>query len=221
MGFYPSPKDLSDDPPVEEVLKVMAVERKERFARANMKGLEFARTLPGAGPYGFFDPFGLTPEDQEEVLLYREAELVHGRVAMMAAVGFLVQENFHPIFAGEAYGGPVIRQLDEVLSTENGQLGGSILLMAIFFSEIWRARVGWKEPPKEANVYPPPKYRQLRPGYSPGDLKFDPLSVSAKLDEVAARAMQNKELNNGRLAMIGVAGMTGQELVNNSPIFAF
>ena len=219
MGFGPSPKELSNDPPIKEVLKITQAEQRERFARANMKGMAFARTLPGAGPWGFFDPLGLTPEDQDEVLLYREAEIVHGRVAMMAAVGFLVQESFHPIF-GYA-DGPVVRQLDEVLSTENGQLGGSILLMAIFFSEIARARAGWMEPPKDPTVYPPPKYRQLRPGYTPGDLNFDPLSYSTKLDEVATTAMRNKELNNGRLAMIGVAGMTGQELVTNTPIFAF
>ena len=93
--------------------------------------------------------------------------------------------------------------------------------MAIFLSEIARARIGWEEPPSDPTVYPPPKYRALRPGYSPGDLNFDPLSMSSNLDQVATTAMQNKELNNGRLAMIGVAGMTGQELVTNTPIFAF
>ena len=42
-------------------------------------------------PFGFFDPMGLTPETNEELQLYREAELAHGRVAMVAALGFLVQ----------------------------------------------------------------------------------------------------------------------------------
>ena len=31
--------------------------------------------------------------------------------------------------------------------------------------------------------------------------------------------MQNKELNNGRLAMIAVAGMTAQELVTGDKLF--
>ena len=30
-------------------------------------------------PFGFFDPLGLAPETQEEFMLYREAELTHGR----------------------------------------------------------------------------------------------------------------------------------------------
>lgn len=33
-------------------------------------------------------------------------------------------------------------------------------------------------------------------------------------------AMQNKELNNGRLAMIGFAGMAAQEAVTGLPILA-
>merc|ERR1712100_842730 len=111
---------------------------------------------------------GLTNDlAKEEVLLFREAELAHGRVAMMAALGYLVQESFHPIFSEEAgVSGPVIRQLDQVLSFENGQLGGSILLLAIFFSEIFRARTGWVEPEVEM--------RSLREGYAPGALGFDP-----------------------------------------------
>ena len=38
-------------------------------------------------------------------------------------------------------------------------------------------------------------------------------------DAAGLVAMQNKEINNGRLAMIGVAGMVGQELVTQHGIF--
>ena len=139
--------------------------------------------------------------------MFREAELAHGRVAMMAALGFFVQENFHPIF-GYAEG-PVIRQLDQVLSTEPGMLGGSVLLMAIFFSEITRARVGWVEPEFEV--------RTLREGYEPGDLGFDPMGLKPT-NAPDFLAMQNKELNNGRLAMLAVAGMTAQELATGAEL---
>ena len=49
---------------------------------------------------------------------WREAEVQHGRVAMLAAVGMLVTEEpieYHPLF--EAFNkdiGPAIRHLDEV-----------------------------------------------------------------------------------------------------------
>jgi len=170
---------------------------------------EFAKTLPGVGPFGFFDPLDLLDgRTEEEIMLFREAELAHGRVAMMAAVGFLVQEAFHPIFPD--VNGPAARQLDLVLSTENGQAAGSVLLLAIFFSEIYRARTGWEDPDVA--------YRSLVKGYMPGDLGFDPLNMKPT-GEKEFRAMQDKELNNGRLAMIAVAGMCAQEVATNVPIF--
>ena len=131
---------------------------------------------------------------------------------MMAALGFLVQEKFHPIFDDTAIGADtiVIRHLDKVLQFETGQAFSSCLLFAIFLSEFTRARIGWEEPDTAM--------RTLRVGYSPGDLEFDPLGVMPK-EPAAFKAMQDKELNNGRLAMIAVAGMTVQELVTGGKLF--
>jgi light-harvesting complex I chlorophyll a/b binding protein 4 len=172
-------------------------------------GPEVAKTMAGVtGPFGFFDPLGLTPETNEELRLFREAELAHSRVAMVGALGFLVQEKFHPIFP--EFGGPSIRQLDQVLTTENGELLGSCLLLAVWFSEFARARIGWVEPEEEM--------RTLRENYAPGDLGFDPLNLKPK-EPAALLAMQNKELNNGRLAMIACAGIVVQELVTGESIF--
>ena len=176
-------------------------------------GRAFAEKMPGVtAPFGLFDPAGCVDEASgEEIMLYREAELAHGRVAMMAAAGFVIQENFHPIFSYPAMDAlPVIRQLDEVLKSEMGQLAGVTLLMAIWFSEFYRARTGWVEPDVAM--------RTLRDGYLPGDLGFDPMGLKPT-DEAGFLAMQNKELNNGRLAMLAVAGMTAQELVTGAKLF--
>ena len=54
----------------------------------------------------------------------------------------------------------------------------------------------------------------LAEGYEPGDLGFDPLKMKSE-------EMQEKELNNGRLAMIAAAGFVGQELATGAPVFAF
>ena len=180
-------------------------------------------SFPPQGPFGVFDPLGFAPESPDKLRLFREAELTHGRVAMVAALGFLVQEGFHPMFE---VNGPVIRQLDEVLKFSNGMLGGSCLLMAIMFAEINRARIGWVEPEVklpiltqevQGNIIGGGKWT-LREGYLPGDVGFDPLGMKPK-DEAGLLAMQDKELNNGRLAMIAVAGMTAQELVTGTTLF--
>ena len=45
-------------------------------------------------PTGFFDPLGFAGKaDEATVKRYREAELTHGRVAMLATVGFLAGEK--------------------------------------------------------------------------------------------------------------------------------
>jgi hypothetical protein len=55
-------------------------------------------------------------------------------------------------------------------------------------------------------------FQQLKDNYYPGDVGFDPLSLKpTDADEFAT--MQTKELQNGRLAMLGAAGMIAQELV--------
>merc|ERR1711966_68102 len=62
----------------------------------------FAKTLPGVtDPLGFFDPLGFCSEASEgKVRFYREVEVKHCRVAMLASLGFLVGENFHPLWGG-------------------------------------------------------------------------------------------------------------------------
>jgi hypothetical protein len=70
---------------------------------APFDGLTYAKTLPGiTAPLGFFDPLGFCSGDVTEgkIKFYREVELKHGRVSMLAALGFLVGENFHPLFGG-------------------------------------------------------------------------------------------------------------------------
>merc|ERR1712227_647626 len=52
-------------------------------------------------PLGFWDPLGFSTDcDTGKLLFYREVELKHGRVGMLASLGFLVGEQFHPLFGG-------------------------------------------------------------------------------------------------------------------------
>ena len=154
------------------------------------------------------DPLGLIDDlTQADVLRFREAELAHGRVSMVAALGFLVQENFHPIFPD--IGGPAARQLDAVLKTENGEGIMATLLFGVMLTEIARARIGWM-PPSEG-------MQTLREDYTPGDLGFDPLGMGPKTD-AEMLSMKNKELNNGRLAMIAMAGICAEEVMTGTEL---
>ena len=164
--------------------------------------------LPGiSGPLGFFDPLGFSKDaDLNTVKRYREAEVLHGRVAMMATVGYLIGESTPTI----AYG------MDTHHTIANNQIPEiSLALMFPFFlainiTEAARAAIGWVEP----GLGP---LFSLRENYYPGDIKFDPLGFKPK-DREGYAIMQTKELNNGRLAMIAAAGMCVQEQINGKGI---
>ena len=53
--------------------------------------------------------------------------------------------------------------------------------------------------------------------YYPGDIGFDPAGLKPT-DPTEFAEMATKELQNGRLAMIAIAGFVAQELVNGQSI---
>merc|ERR1719221_1687606 len=163
---------------------------------------EFCYGLPGVvSPTGEFDPANLLDgTSKEEVMRWREAELTHGRVGMLASLGFLVQESFHPLFTAD--GGPAIEQIPKLPPAL--WFGMSL---AIGICETLRIQKGWASP-YEA----PSKIQTLKPDYYPGDLGFDPLGLKPE-DPAEFRIMQEKELSHGRLAMLAAAGFLAQEAV--------
>ena len=126
---------------------------------------------------------------------------------MLASLGFIVQEKFHPLFSAD--GGPAIDQIPQLPVWLWVVMAGGIGA-----AEKLRIDAGWApldpETSKAASA--------LREGYYPGDLGFDPLGLKPT-DPAELLEMQNKELNNGRLAMIAIAGMVGQELASGAKLF--
>jgi hypothetical protein len=51
--------------------------------------------------------------------------------------------------------------------------------------------------------------------YTPGDIGFDPLGLKPT-DPEEFKAMRERELNNGRLAMLAAAGFMAQEAVTGT-----
>lgn len=67
------------------------------------------REMPGVtAPLGFFDPLGFSKNaDDATIIKYRESELKHGRTAMLAMLGWLTQERFHPFYNGKLSANPL------------------------------------------------------------------------------------------------------------------
>jgi len=175
----------------------------------------FAYGLPGSlDPVGEFDPFGFSKDCAlDQMKLYREAEVTHGRVAMLATLGFLVGESFHPLFGLD---GKEILAIDSL--TEVRQVFPAffeILVILIGAIELSRAQEGWVPPSARGSGGNEGDF--LNVDYYPGDIGFDPLGLKPTDAEEFA-AMQTKELQNGRLAMLAIAGFVAQELVDHKPI---
>jgi hypothetical protein len=162
-------------------------------------------------PVGLFDPLGFADKADDNTLKrYREAELTHGRVAMLATVGFIVGEKVEgsSFLFDSQITGPAISHLAQV------PVGfWLILTIAIGCAEQYRATVGWV-PPEQVPVDQP---GLLRADYIPGDIGFDPLGLKPD-DAEEFKLMQTKELQNGRLAMLAAAGFMAQELTDGMGI---
>jgi len=182
---------------------------------------KFCAGLPGAiAPLGDFDPLGFSQGlSLQEVKRYREAEVTHGRVAMMATVGYLVAEKFHPLFGGQITG-PANSHLGQV--QEVAPFFFAFLAASIGLAEIFRSTVGWEKPTdalvKNQEIEGKTWLSKLNDGYYPGDIGFDPLGLKPS-DASEYEQMQTKELQNGRLAMIGAIGMIVQEQVSGQTLF--
>jgi Chlorophyll A-B binding protein len=98
--------------------------------------------LPGvAGPLGFFDPLGFASQaDAPTMKRYREAEVTHGRVGMLAVLGFLAGEFVEgsSFLFDSQISGPGITHLSQVPS-----VFWILLTVGIGASESTRLNIGW------------------------------------------------------------------------------
>jgi len=115
------------------------------------------------------------------VRFIREAELKHGRVAMLAAAGMIVtdQWGYHPLFDGKLSTNPLLA------ITQVPKLGLLQILTFIMFIEVLGI------------------LNSRRPDYEPGNF----LGSSQWETTDSWDNYQLRELNNGRLAMFGSLGM--------------
>ena len=142
-----------------------------------------------AGDSGF-DPFQLA-SDKATLLSYRGAELRHGRLAMLATVGWPMSELVQPSLA-TALGLPV--------ETAKGGLAPSVLNGGL--GQI--SPVFWLGTIALADYIELESLDREKEGKMPGDVGFDPLGMKSE-------QMEEAELANGRLAMLAITGFAVQE----------
>ena len=148
-------------------------------------------------PVGYFDPLKISySKNEKEIQYLREAELQHSRVAMSSIVTF-----------------PLIEYLykdDLAINFLAHQSFASQLpyWFSIMLFEVARMRTYWKDPFKTD------KFFTIKDSAQPGNVfNYDKDSL--------LNSTLNKELNNGRLAMLSIAYMMGYELNTQHRIFDF
>lgn len=227
------------------VAEVSIVGLDKRAIRTSLSGLSPLRTITDAvsrasqrivmeaadappkkvGDFGF-DPLGLSSSDN--FAYYREAEIKHGRLAMLAAVAWPLQEILHPVIVD------AVRQstglpLKDVL-VESGGASPSLLNGGLFQAEVLPALLlftagcaalersdlrtrealgcSWNEYPNSFGTF----------GRQPGDFQFDPLNLYRPLNSEEKVGAQATELMNGRVAMVAVASYVATEFLFDTTV---
>jgi hypothetical protein len=154
-----------------------------------------------AGDVGF-DPLGFA-KSEDELMNYREAEIKHARLAMLAAAGWPMSELFDAKIADWIGMDPVVDASDRAPSLFNGGLGK---ISPVYWAAVIIAAGA-------IDLYGIERSKNNDPYYFPGNLAFDPLGFYPK-DKKGRQRMQEAEIKNGRLGMIAIAGFSFQELVS-------
>jgi hypothetical protein len=210
-------RDVSMAAQVKEVFSSMDRDAQNKVENLNKAVVARADTLnieEMAGitkPMGFFDPLGKAKgADDATLYWYREVELAHCRWGMMASLGIVVTEflNFHPFL------GDNIKWTNALDGHYDPSRFGTFLesTQDYFWLALYLVVIIPEETKAFTKLGQPKDFSVL-----PGDIGWDPLGLRPS-DPKKLLDLQNKELNNGRLAMLAAAGIIAQELVTGKPI---
>jgi len=142
-----------------------------------------------------FDPLGLAEASPDLIPWYRECELKHGRIAMLATVGFVTADYIR--IPGDMYQGMSVIEAHDAL-LKNGPMYQLIFWIGLF----------------ELVVTIPSCIATMNGEREPGDFQFG-LAFAPK-DPEKFKMKQIAELKNGRLAMLGFSGMVTQAVLSGN-----
>eukprot|EP00581_Thalassiosira_minuscula_P015757 CAMPEP_0183711512 /NCGR_PEP_ID=MMETSP0737-20130205/7002_1 /TAXON_ID=385413 /ORGANISM="Thalassiosira miniscula, Strain CCMP1093" /LENGTH=248 /DNA_ID=CAMNT_0025940041 /DNA_START=26 /DNA_END=769 /DNA_ORIENTATION=- len=156
-----------------------------------------------AGDVGF-DPLGFA-KSESDLMNYREAEVKHARLAMLAAAGWPLSELFDKKIAAALGMDPLLDNSDRVPSLLNGGLGK--VSPAYWVGCIGLAAI--------VDILGTLRMKSDKVDYLPGDFG---LRLGYPSDEKGQKRMQLAEIKNGRLAMIAIFGFAVQEFVSKQGV---
>lgn len=169
---------------------------------------------------------GLQEEDEEEVSLetttaanevsesgrptalimrdYREAEIRHGRLAMLASLFWPLQEMFDRLLLDESQFGSLVYSSGVTLPFIPLLMTAIMLLLG--YLDVYSQSVRAVDKIGEA--------------FLPGDCFWDPLSILEGAPATMKRNMQERELFNGRMAMLATAVYFWEEFKTHLPLIS-
>lgn len=165
--------------------------------------MSFESELGAQPPLGFWDPLGLLENaDQKRFDRLRYVEIKHGRIAMLAVVGHLVQQNTRL---------PGMLSVSANLSFADVPNGLAALtkIPPAGVAQII-AFVGFLELAVMKNVE----------GSFPGDFTVGGNPFASWWEAFSEETQESKraiELNNGRAAQMGILAMMVHEMISNKP----
>uniref|UniRef100_A0A7S1U797 Uncharacterized protein n=1 Tax=Phaeomonas parva TaxID=124430 RepID=A0A7S1U797_9STRA len=140
-----------------------------------------------------FDPLGLADKNPNMIKYFREAEIKHGRICMLATLGMIVPEFMR--LPGDIFQGV------DAIGAHDAMVAKGPMYMLLIWIGVWE-------------LVSFPTIAALDEGRMPGDFAFDPLSLGKNPEKLKRYSLA--ELKNGRLAMLGFSGMITQAALTHN-----
>jgi hypothetical protein len=146
-----------------------------------------------------FDPLGFS--EYFDMKWLRESEIKHGRSAMLATVGFVVQQYMTL---------PGYTHVDDS-NLAPSAVGASPMLQIVFGMGVLEFWMNKNKVTMEDMFEDPARV--------PGNFGFDPMGLGKNKSDADMEKLQLQEIKNGRLAMLAIGGMIHHNWITGEPLF--